>query len=342
MAKFVGPPWKLIGKVANLAHLERWGRADRWLALLFHHLTDGHRWQSSDPLVRGLNIDISVQAFEERFRWLKNRYEFASLDDVLLRKEGASRPVRPKLLVCFDDGYSSVFHLAAPILKSMNIPWAMFINPAFVGNRVLPIDNIVSYIANLHGMDPLTRVAGENIASSPDFIGAYLSRMSPTNRRNLVENLAAKLGIDTAALAQKSRLFLEEGELRELASSGVEIGNHTFDHVHCRSLDDREAEFQIGASATEVARMSGHRVRAFAYPYGALKDATPVARLAVEHSGHDCAFVVQHRTNSKQTDPFALSRFDLGEIDDSRAALELEVLPRIRASRATVRSWMQP
>jgi peptidoglycan/xylan/chitin deacetylase (PgdA/CDA1 family) len=342
MAKFVGPPWTLIGKIANLAHLERWGTADRWLALLFHHITDGHRWQSSDPLVHGLNIDISVQAFEERFHWLKNRYQFASFDDVLLRKEGASRPARPKLLVCFDDGYSSVFHLAAPILKSMNIPWVIFINPAFVGNRVLPIDNIVSYIANLHGVDQLTRVAGENIGSSRDFIGAYLSRMSPTNRRKLVENLAAEIGIDTAALAQKSRLFLEEGELRELALTGVEIGNHSFDHVHCRSLDDREAEFQIGASAREVARMSGHRVRAFAYPYGALKDATPIARLAVEHAGHHCAFVVQNRTNSKQTDPFALFRIDLGGMEDWRAALELEVLPRMRASRATVRSWLRP
>jgi len=342
MAKFVGPPWKLIGKVANLTHLERWGRADRWLVLLFHHLTDGHRWRSRDPLVCGLNIDITVQEFEERFRWLKSRYEFASLDDVLLRKNGALRPVRPKLLVCFDDGYASVLHLAAPILKSMNIPWAMFISPAFVGNKVLPIDNIVSYIANLHGMNPLTRAAGENIASSHDFIGAYLSRMAPIDRRNLVENLAAKLGIDTSALAQKARLFLEEGEIRELASSGVEICNHTFDHVHCRSLDDREAEFQIGASAREVARMSGRPVRAFAYPYGALEDATPIARLAIEHSGHDCAFVVQNRTNSEETDQFALFRIDLGGMDDSRAALELEVLPRMRASHAAVRSWTQP
>jgi peptidoglycan/xylan/chitin deacetylase (PgdA/CDA1 family) len=342
MSNFASSRWKLIGKFANMARLEEWGTADRWLAVLFHHITDNHRWRSDDPLVCGLSVDISAQAFKERVCWLKARYEIVSLDDVLSHAErGRPRSGRQKLLICFDDGYASVLHLAAPVLKSMNIPWALFINPAFVGNNVLPIDNIVSYIANLRGTGPLMEVAGESMVSSHVFIGRYLSTLPPNERRKSVENLAAKLGIDTVALAQKSRLFLEEGELRELASSGVEIGNHTFDHVHGRSLDSEAAEFQIGTSARKVETMSGRPVRAFAYPYGAVQDATPIARLAVKNSGHACAFVVQNRANTKRTDPFSLFRVDLGEMDDSTAAFELEILPRLRAATATVCSWMR-
>src|SRR5262249_30092843 len=119
--------------------------------------------------------------------------------------------------------------------------------------------------------------------------------------------------------------------------SGVEIGNHTFDHVHCRSLDQATAEIQIGENARLVENMSGKPVRAFAYPYGSLHDATTLARAVVRNSGHQCAFVVQNRTNSFRTDKYALYRVDLGEMEDSRAALELEVLPRLRHVMAGLR-----
>ena len=207
--------------------------------------------------------------------------------------------------------------------------WCLFINPRFVGSLALPVDNLVSYIANVHGIEQLACIAGRQIDSRA-FIGDYLSQMPPDQRRNLVEDLAARLGIDTAALARKSRLHLDEHQICLLAESEVEIGNHTFDHIHCRSLDPTTAAVQIEESARVVGRLSGRAVRAFAYPYGSITDATPVARRAIENSGHRCAFLVHNRANSKETNRYGLFRVDLGEMDDARAALELEVLPRMR------------
>lgn len=336
MQKFAGPAWRLFGHLANHAHLEKWARQDRWLAVLFHHITDGSKWRSDDPLIRGLNVDISFDAFKHRIRWLMERYEIISLNSVIAQKP--LRKNRPRLLICFDDGYASVFELAAPILQDLGLPWCFFINPGFIGNTALPVDNIVAYVANVHGTEPLSDLARRPIKSARDFIGNYLSQMTPAERRKTVEALAAKLGIDTSALARAGRLFVDKSLIGVLSSCGVEIGNHTFDHVHCRTLDLNAASDQIEASAREIAKMSGRPVRAFAYPYGTVVDATPVVRQAVKSAGHDCAFVVHNRTNSNRTDRFALYRVDVGEMDDAQAALELEVLPRMRGAFAEIRS----
>jgi len=336
MPNFTGPAWRFIGHLANRAHFENWAAPDAWRAVLFHHVRDGAKWRADDPLIHGLNVDISVEAFKQRIRWLVDRYEVISLDSVIVgdRKSGN----RQRLLICFDDGYASVFELAAPILRGFGIPWCFFINPRFVGNAVLPVDNIVAYIANVHGLGPLSDLAGKGVASARDFIGGYLSRMPPDQRRALVEGLAAKLGITTVSLAREHKLFVSDKQIRALAEAGVEIGNHTLDHVHCRNLSERTAAIQIEDSAREIERVSGRPVRAFAYPYGSMTDATATARRAVELAGHKCAFVVHNRSNSKRTDRYALFRIDLGEMDDDRAALELEVLPRMREAIAGVRA----
>ena len=335
MPKFTGPAWRFIGHLANRAHLENWAAPDTWRAVLFHHVTDELRWRANDPLIHGLNVDISVKAFKERIRWLVDRYDVVSLDSVI-EPDRIPRS-RQRLLICFDDGYASVFELAAPILREFGIPWCFFLNARFVGNAVLPVDNIVAYIANLHGLEPLSDQAGAAVASAREFIGGYLSRVPPDQRRDLVEGLAAKLGINTDALARERRLFVDEAQIRALAESGVEIGNHTLDHVHCRTLSEAAAAIQIEDSARELERMSDRPVRAFAYPYGSMKDATAIARQAIQNSGHKCAFVVHNRSNSNSNDRYALFRIDLGEMGDDRAALELEILPRMREVLAGVR-----
>lgn len=336
MKNFSAPIWHLIGSMAERVHLERWATAERLVAVLFHHVTDDSRWRRDDPLTRGLGVDISVSAFEHRIRWLIERYKPISLDDVLRTPASNSRSSR--LLVCFDDGYASVYELAAPILKKFGVPWCFFINGRSVGNKTLPVDNMVAYIANVHGTKRLSKLAGMPVQSARRFIGDYLCGLEPAKRRTIIEELAFDLGIDTNEIARNAQLFVTEQQIRMLAQNNVEIGNHTFDHAHCRTLNAEGAVVQVDENARIIEQISGKPVRAFAYPYGSLLDATPTTRAAVKRAGHQCAFVVQNRTNLSTTDRYALFRVDLSEMDDSRAALELEILPRMRSAVAMARA----
>lgn len=324
---------RALGRLSLTLGAERWGRGQSWLAVLFHHLTDGRAWRADDPYVAGLNLDMSLDTFADRIDSLSRLYEIVGLDDVL-RPGMDLNGRRKRLLLCFDDAYASVVQLAAPILLERGLPWCFFINPGLVGNRQLAVDNFVAYVANTAGLAPLSRILRSEIRSANDVLRNILPTYTPRERQRFVSEVAQELGLQPNLMAQEARLYVERADVRALADSGVEIANHTTDHVHCRALDRETVQDQVVHSADLITDMTGRPVRGFAYPYGVRADATPLVTEALVQSGHSCAFLVHARTNARLTDRYGLFRISLAGEDDVSNALELEVLPRLRWLRA--------
>ena len=315
--------------------LERLSSRSTWVAVLFHHVTDSERWRPDDPLTAGLGIDVPTETFTGILEVLRRRYDVCSLADAL-----AGRPPRPgrrRLVICFDDAYASVAQTAAPVLTEMALPWTFFVNSGLVGNSTVAVDNIVAYVANTAGLEPLAASAGRQIRSLADYIGNHLATIAPAERRRIVEQLAAGCGIRLTDLAAR-RPYITGEDLMSLARSGVTIGNHTADHVHCRTLDDAGAGEQVAAARRALEDLAGTTVDSFAYPYGSSADATPLMTEALKSSGHRCAFLVKRRLNrAGSSSPFRLYRIPLLSARRSVLTLELEVLPRLRAAKALLR-----
>jgi peptidoglycan/xylan/chitin deacetylase (PgdA/CDA1 family) len=315
--------------------LERLSSRSTWVAVLFHHITDSERWRADDPLTAGLGIDVQTETFIGILEILRDRYDVCSLGDVL-----AGRPPRPgrrRLVICFDDAYASVAQTAAPVLTEMALPWTFFVNPGLVGNSTVAVDNIVAYIANTVGLEPLSTSAGREIRSLADYIGNHLAAIPPARRRQIVEQLAASCDIRLTDLTAR-RPYITREELTSLARSCVTIGNHTADHVHCRTLDDAGAVEQVAAARRALEELAGTTVDSFAYPYGSCADATPLMTDTLKSSGHRCAFLVKRRLNRVgSSSPFQLYRIPLFSARRSVLTLELEVLPRLRAAKALLR-----
>ena len=77
----------------------------------------------------------------------------------------------------------------------------------------------------------------------------------------------------------------------------MEIGNHTNSHVHCRSLEPAEITAEIEGAKTELERMSGQNIRAFALPYGNQRDLTPMLLKTLRSTGHQAVFLVGAKSN---------------------------------------------
>jgi peptidoglycan/xylan/chitin deacetylase (PgdA/CDA1 family) len=332
---------RLAGAVALAAGLERRSAAG-WTAVLFHHLTDQGAWRADSPFVAGLGIAMDKDAFADCMRQLARGYHVIGLSEILATLPGASGNATPsgrtrrRLVICFDDAYKSVVDLAAPVLAELGLPWCFFVNPSLVGNTTLSADNAVAYVANRFGLDPLSRAVGSTVGSVGEFIHGHFTDRTPAERRQLIARLLDDVGADPRQLAGEAKLYVEPGDIRALAAAGVEIGNHTAEHVHCRTLDAVSAREQITDSARAVGELSGRPVRAFAYPYGNHADRTELATAALRTSGHECAFLVHNRMNTSSTDPFGLYRVSLNSADRRLLAAELEIMPRIRAARTTI------
>ena len=84
-----------------------------------------------------------------------------------------------------------------------------------------------------------------------EFIGRDLSKLAPSERKAALE------GLNVQGLARKSGLFASYDQIRALTNSAVEIGCHTFDHVHCRTLDVISATAQIESCGRAIEKLSG-------------------------------------------------------------------------------------
>ena len=74
---------------------------------------------------------ISRSDFERHMRWLLERYEFVSLDELQQRMQDGCSP-RPTVSVTFDDGYADNCQFAIPFLLEHGIPVTYFVSLKFV------------------------------------------------------------------------------------------------------------------------------------------------------------------------------------------------------------------
>jgi len=91
--------------------------------LTYHRFGDAHR----DPWC------VSAAVFEEQMRWLAERRLAVSLDDVERFVRGEIDLPDGAVLVTMDDGFSSVLHIAAPIMQRHRIPSVAYVTTSFVG-----------------------------------------------------------------------------------------------------------------------------------------------------------------------------------------------------------------
>jgi len=286
-----------------------------------------------------MSVSITPDKFEAALRFLTRYYTPVCLQDVLTDPNGRGLPARPVLLT-FDDAYASVAKLAAPLCRQFGVPAVFFVNAAFLDNQRLAPDNLVCYVANVMGMETIRSavrtVQGDEsfeIQSLSDVFTRFFPAISLDEREVFLDALQHLAGIDESRMAKEAGLYLTSKQLCELASFDFEIGNHTYTHVHCRSLTREEFGPQVDRNKAELETVSGTKVRSFSQPYGSSKDLTRDLAEHLQRSGHKAVFLSESVANPRSADPLHLDRISTPADRDDTFFFELEVLPRLRAVR---------
>lgn len=323
--------WRVPGKF-NLASLL--GPRYSLRCVLFHDISD-----RPSPFTDGMRVSMRRNEFEARIRFLAQNYTPIDLETFLHGAQVGKLPRRP-VLVTFDDVYASVAEEAAPICRKYGVPVSFFVNGAFLGNHDLSLDNFLAYVCNTFGFKEINTLARKftspqqaELASLNQVVSEFIPMLSRERREDFKRELASVLAVNIEQLAQHARLYLSTEQLGELASSGFEIGNHTFSHVHCRILAGQDFCAEIDNNKAILESISGRRVRAFGVPYGSVSDFTPSLEEHLKKSGYQAAFLVESRTNTDATNLYHLNRVSVHSDSDGSLFGEIEVLPRLRAIR---------
>lgn len=99
------------------------GRGPTIRVLTYHRFGDALR----DPWC------VSAEVFEEQMRWLAEHKLAVSLEQVERFARGEIDLPDGSVLVTMDDGFSSVLHIAAPIMQRHGIPSVAYVTTSFMG-----------------------------------------------------------------------------------------------------------------------------------------------------------------------------------------------------------------
>jgi len=157
--------------------------------------------------------------------------------------------------------------------------------------------------------------------------------LSPAERQEFLNAAAQLAGVDEGALARQASLYLTSKQVRELACEGSEIGSHTSNHVHCRTLAAPDMDGEIDRNTEELEAISGKKVRSFSVPYGSSADLNSELTQHLKSSGYQAAFLSESVANAADADPLHIDRVSIRTGAAHALFLQIEILPRLRVIR---------
>lgn len=300
--------------------------------LVFHDIAD-----DLSQFTKGLGVTTAPGEFESIIDFVCHYYTPVRLQDYLNNRSLGRLPRRP-ILISFDDAYASVATTAAPILQKHNVPAIFFVTSSLIGNNELALDNLLCYVANACGTGTLCTVArqfAENqriqFGSLENVLDKLLPTLSQVQIGKFREAIISSIGLPSAALAAEAKLYINADQLRAMASSGFEIGSHTFSHVFCRKLTPAEFVHEIDQNKSKLESIIGTKVTSFSVPYGGPADLTEELSENLRRSGHKVVFLARDRANSPGTDLYRLNRVNIHPGTNASLFEEIEILPRLRS-----------
>jgi len=260
--------------VFRLAEKSRW-RQQRLLILAYHgiSLDDEHQW---DP-----SLYMTPDCFRRRMQLLKDSncrvMPLAEAVQSLYRQDLPERCVA----LTFDDGTYDFYKEARPILREFEFPVTVYLTTYYSGFQKPVFDVICSYLLwkGRNARLDFREITGQELtvdlsndasrAWSAEVLRKFASdhKLSAEEKDSLASSLAAKLKIDYDALRAKRLLhILSPGEVKTLATEGVDIQLHTHRH---RVPSERSSFLrEIDDNRTSIEAMTGARASHFCYPSG--------------------------------------------------------------------------
>lgn len=267
-------------KEAGLFHFvknSRW-RQKRLLILCYHGVAmeDENQWRP--------HLYIDLQTLERRLQILRiGGYTVLPLEQGLKRLFEKSLPPHSVVLT-FDDGTYDFHKLAYPLLKSFGFPVTVYLTTYYSEHQHPTFGPLVSYLlwkARNMGVVTLEEFGMKH----PVDLGSELARqgaekqiiqwadklnITGDDKDHIAWRLAELLAIDYQDICRKRILHLmNEQEVRQLASEGVDFQLHTHRHRVPRSEDLFLRE--IRENRARIMSATGRPADHFCYPSGAYR-----------------------------------------------------------------------
>lgn len=315
--------------------------------VMFHGVTErahgAHGAHGALENASGLHLDLGL--FRRICSILAAKYTVIPLDEMTEAMHSGRSLPHGAVVLTFDDGYASNYHLAYPVLREFGLPATIYLATDFVERGAWLWHDRVEYAVG-H-----TERQAINVGGGPGFMNlggkeerlAALAALAAWLKAIPQERLPAEVArlegllecsLDTAPQVPDIYMGLAWHQVRQMSDSGlITIGAHTHGHSILGRCGSVLAGSEIARSRSLIAERTGRNPVHFAYPNGRAGDHDLATRALLVEQGFRSAMTTEAGFNPEGGDPFALKRIGCG-IDhrhlDVQASGALELIAGIR------------
>jgi peptidoglycan/xylan/chitin deacetylase (PgdA/CDA1 family) len=273
------------------------------LLLTFHRVL-----RESDPL---LPNEPSAADFGAQLDLLRSLFNILTVREAVERRARNALPAR-SLCITFDDGYRNNAEVALPLLRARGLRATFFVSTGYLNGGRMFNDTVIEAARRAPEQLDLTDL-GLGVHTLKDAVARRALADRVLNHVKYLEPEArmrvARAVAERAAAALPTDLMMTSGQVRELASAGMEIGAHTVSHPILARIPATDAEQEIAQSRDVLREMTGEPVTSFAYPNGRPgQDYRDEHVHMVRHAGYECAVSTSWGKAASTSDTYQLPR----------------------------------
>ena len=286
------------------------------IAMAYHGVEE----EIIDPRIQ--TVHIPLRRFRRHMDYIKKNFEVIALDDLSERLEAGRGLDGRQVVLTFDDGYRNNLEVVAPLMESLDLPFAVFVSTEHTGQGVrMPTYRLRAGIylteaksCRIRGFPEPFDLRDERARDHAIQAIAARYKTAPQPEADaILEDVESLIPEERwseidARFASDTPMNWEEVEI--LHRRGVTIGSHGRRHVILHTgQDEAWIRDEVRLSREEVERRLGS-CRYFAYPNGTSQDIAPVAADEVVRSGYELAFTAEFGEIRQDTDRRLLPRVD--------------------------------
>jgi len=242
--------------------------------LMFHRVLNGDTDRTIDDA-----IWIKKEEFEKTILFLKNHFEFISLNELI---EGRKKEKRT-CIITFDDGWLDTYQIAFPVLLLHNVPATVFIPTGMVGtNKIFWFERVSRVINQLSenddGISNVKKHMGkivdtkiiEKSNSRQELYHSFvqeLKKFSPYIIEEIVDTFEQKF-VAADNDRQETRVLMNWDEIKGMSDSSISFGSHCVNHSILINLTYKEKLFEIVASRKTLIERKINFVDCISFPNG--------------------------------------------------------------------------
>ena len=291
----------------------------------FHRIGN---WQDThfDPCVFSCDADN----FRQYVIFLKNNFRIITLDE-LAKIIDNDNPITEKLaLLTFDDGYADNYHIAYPILSSLNLSATFFITTSLVDSNIISWwDEIAWHVR---------QCAGKTIKLTNWQQGIDIDMpASQQNIRKVLQQVKARPSTIDLQLEEfrnlsekpvpdelKNNIFMSWQQLVEMSANKMSIGGHSHTHRIFSCLTASELNFELEESKKLLELHLQKPINSLSYPVGGTATYNRNMFNTISAKGYKLGFSFRGVANSNpRENRFELGRFSIDQPFDGRKLMEM-------------------